>query len=190
MLDQQPNEAETVLVALLWRARDVAAGLKGGTLGRVCHGSRADGRRPGLGQQLPSAGRRGLAGGRVVLRERAQILLTNLPRRTTRRTLAGTIKARWICEQSHRQLKEELAWTTSRAAPGPARADDVHRLRLPAAPASDGAWPDGREKRWPACLACHHHRACPPCVRPSSADCSRRSSRPMPALPVPFPTAL
>jgi SRSO17 transposase len=34
--------------------------------------------------------------------------LANLPVKTTRRTLAATIKARWICEQAHQQLKEEL----------------------------------------------------------------------------------
>lgn len=34
--------------------------------------------------------------------------LSNLPPRTTRSILAGTIKARWACEQGHRQLKEEL----------------------------------------------------------------------------------
>jgi SRSO17 transposase len=34
--------------------------------------------------------------------------LANLPAKTDLRTLAGTIKARWICEQGHQQLKEEL----------------------------------------------------------------------------------
>jgi SRSO17 transposase len=34
--------------------------------------------------------------------------LANLPANTELRTLAGTIKARWICEQAHQQLKEEL----------------------------------------------------------------------------------
>jgi SRSO17 transposase len=34
--------------------------------------------------------------------------LTNLPARTDLRTLAATIKARWVCEQGHQQLKEEL----------------------------------------------------------------------------------
>ena len=33
--------------------------------------------------------------------------LSNLPR-TSRRALAGTIKARWVCEQAHQQMKEEL----------------------------------------------------------------------------------
>ena len=34
--------------------------------------------------------------------------LSNLPSGTPLKVLAGTIKARWICEQAHQQLKEEL----------------------------------------------------------------------------------
>jgi SRSO17 transposase len=34
--------------------------------------------------------------------------LANLPVKTDLRTLAATIKARWVCEQAHQQLKEEL----------------------------------------------------------------------------------
>src|SRR6476619_2377199 len=34
--------------------------------------------------------------------------LANLSAKTDLRTLAATIKARWICEQGHQQLKEEL----------------------------------------------------------------------------------
>jgi SRSO17 transposase len=34
--------------------------------------------------------------------------LANLPAATHLRTLAATIKARWICEQAHHQLKEKL----------------------------------------------------------------------------------
>jgi len=34
--------------------------------------------------------------------------LANLPAATDLRTLAATIKARWICEQAHQQLKEKL----------------------------------------------------------------------------------
>ena len=33
---------------------------------------------------------------------------SNLPADTSIKTLAGAIKARWICEQAHQQLKEEL----------------------------------------------------------------------------------
>jgi SRSO17 transposase len=34
--------------------------------------------------------------------------LANLPAEADLKTLAATIKARWICEQAHQQLKEEL----------------------------------------------------------------------------------
>jgi len=34
--------------------------------------------------------------------------LANLPAKTDLRILAATIKARWICEQAHQQMKEEL----------------------------------------------------------------------------------
>ena len=34
--------------------------------------------------------------------------LANLPADTSLRALAATIKARWVCEQAHQQLKEEL----------------------------------------------------------------------------------
>jgi SRSO17 transposase len=34
--------------------------------------------------------------------------LSNQPPRTSRRMLAATIKARWVCEQAHQQLKQEL----------------------------------------------------------------------------------
>jgi SRSO17 transposase len=34
--------------------------------------------------------------------------LSNLPANTPLKQLAGAIKARWVCEQAHQQLKEEL----------------------------------------------------------------------------------
>jgi SRSO17 transposase len=34
--------------------------------------------------------------------------VSNLPANTNLKTLAATIKARWVCEQAHQQLKEEL----------------------------------------------------------------------------------
>jgi SRSO17 transposase len=34
--------------------------------------------------------------------------LSNLPLDANLKTLAGAIKARWVCEQAHQQLKEEL----------------------------------------------------------------------------------
>lgn len=39
---------------------------------------------------------------------RAQVYLSNLPPGISLRRLAATIKARWVCEQAHQQLKQEL----------------------------------------------------------------------------------
>jgi SRSO17 transposase len=39
---------------------------------------------------------------------RAKYYLSNLPPDTALRHLAATIKARWVCEQAHQQLKQEL----------------------------------------------------------------------------------
>ena len=75
--------------------------------------------------------------------------MSNLPADATIKTLAATIKARWICEQAHQQLKEELGLdhferkildrTTS------TRVDDDDRLRLP--PQSRRLKAAGRKKR-------------------------------------------
>jgi SRSO17 transposase len=48
-----------------------------------------------------------LVGERRVSGER-KYYLSNLPAEANLKTLAATIKARWICEQAHQQLKEEL----------------------------------------------------------------------------------
>jgi SRSO17 transposase len=39
---------------------------------------------------------------------RVKSTVANMPAKANLRTLAATIKARWICEQAHQQLKEEL----------------------------------------------------------------------------------
>src|ERR1700737_4889798 len=51
---------------------------------------------------------RGLAYRRTQDVGRKKYYLANLPAKTDLRTLAATIKARWICEQAHQQMKEEL----------------------------------------------------------------------------------
>ena len=48
-----------------------------------------------------------LVGARRASGER-KFYLSNLPVGTSLRRLGATIKARWICEQAHQQLKEEL----------------------------------------------------------------------------------
>lgn len=60
--------------------------------------------------------------------------LANLPAATDLCTLAATIKARWICEQAHQQLKEELGLDhfEGRSWQGLHRPYDNDCLRLPA----------------------------------------------------------
>ena len=58
------------------------------------------------GQRMPS-GEAWLIGERRANGEH-KYYPSNLPIGTPLKTLAGTIKARWICEQAHQQLKEEL----------------------------------------------------------------------------------
>ena len=41
-------------------------------------------------------------------RPASKYYLANLPAEAGLKTLAATIKARWVCEQAHQQLKEEL----------------------------------------------------------------------------------
>ena len=58
-------------------------------------------------QHLPGAEEVWLVGERRATGEH-KYYLSNLPPQTTLKTLAATIKARWVCEQAHQQLKEEL----------------------------------------------------------------------------------
>ncbi len=48
--------------------------------------------------------------------------------RPSLRTLAATIKARWICEQAHQQLKEELGLVTSKGDPGKSPPPCAHEM--------------------------------------------------------------
>jgi hypothetical protein len=55
------------------------------------------------------AWRRGLARRRATVDRRANYYVSNLPADATIKTLAATIKARWVRKQAHQQFKEELA---------------------------------------------------------------------------------
>jgi SRSO17 transposase len=65
-------------------------------------------------QQIKDMGQQHLPGDEAWLigehrtSEEKKYYLANMPAKTNLRTLAATIKARWICEQAHQQLKEEL----------------------------------------------------------------------------------
>ena len=78
--DQQPVSAETMLAKEKWKK----VSWRRGTKGRLtCLFARRS-----TGEQ--------------------KYYVSNLPADTTLKMLASTIKARWICEQAHQQLKEEL----------------------------------------------------------------------------------
>ena len=68
----------------------------------------------GTTQRIRDKGRQHLPGEEIWLvgEHRAagekKYYLANLPTNTDLRTLAATIKARWVCEQAHQQLKEEI----------------------------------------------------------------------------------
>jgi SRSO17 transposase len=63
--------------------------------------------------------------------------ISNLPADVSLKTLAAAVKARWICEQAHQQLKEELgldhyegrSWAGLRRLPDCSR-DGRDRIRI------------------------------------------------------------
>ena len=65
------------------------------------------------GQQHPPGDEAWLIGEHRMSGEK-KYYLANLSAKTDLRTFAATIKARWICEQAHQQLKEELGLDHSR----------------------------------------------------------------------------
>jgi SRSO17 transposase len=105
---EEPVPAEVALAGAAWRRVSWRRGTKG-PLAAEFAALRV---RPAEGQQLRDG--RHLPGDEVWLvgERRAtgerKYYLANLPPDTPLRELAATIKARWVCEQAHQQLKEEL----------------------------------------------------------------------------------
>jgi SRSO17 transposase len=99
--------------------------------------------------------------------------LANLPADVRLERLATLIKARWVCEQAHQQMKGELGLghsegrsraALSTARPAPPRPLVPARLRLPAAPAARG-------KKGPTpgpAVGRRRGRRCPRCAVASS----------------------
>ena len=106
--DQEPREAETVLAGLPWRrvtwrhgtkgplaARFAAARIRVGDGGTWANNRHLPGEAAWLVGEWRTSGER-------------KYYLSNLPPQTSLRALAAAIKARWVCEQGHQQLKGEL----------------------------------------------------------------------------------
>src|SRR5215470_3187779 len=104
--------AEQMLASAKWKAVSWRSGTKGRLKARFAalRVRTAD----GPPQRIWDKGQQHLPGDEAWLigEQRAsgekKYYLANLPATTDLRTLAATIKARWICEQAHQQLKEEL----------------------------------------------------------------------------------
>jgi SRSO17 transposase len=105
---EAPVSAEAMLAGAAWRRISWRHGTKG-PLAAEFAALRV---RPAEGEQLRDG--RHLPGDEVWLvgEHRAsgekKYYLSNLPAATSLEELAATIKARWVCEQAHQQLKEEL----------------------------------------------------------------------------------
>jgi SRSO17 transposase len=105
---EEPRPAEAALAEAAWRRVSWRRGTKG-PLAAEFAALRV---RPAEGKQLRNG--RHLPGGEVwLVGERRpsgerKYYLSNLPPSTPLEELAALIKARWVCEQAHQQLKEEL----------------------------------------------------------------------------------
>jgi SRSO17 transposase len=106
--DQEPREVEAVLADLSWRRVTWRHGTKGPLAARFAA------TRVRVGDGKTWANNRHLPGDEVWLvgewrsNGERKYYLSNLPPRTSLRALAAAIKARWVCEQGHQQLKGEL----------------------------------------------------------------------------------
>ena len=110
--DRPPVSAEAMLAGQKWRKVSWRRGTKGqlSCLFAACRVRLADGHK----HRMLDGRVQGMPGDEVwLIGERRstgeqKYYVSNLPADATIRMLAAAIKARWICEQAHQQLKEEL----------------------------------------------------------------------------------
>lgn len=105
---EEPRPAEEVLAALPWRCVTWRRGTKGPLAARFAATRVRVGDGPVWGNNRHLPGEEAWLVGEWRLSGERKFYLSNLPPRTALRALAGAIKARWICEQAHQQLKGEL----------------------------------------------------------------------------------
>jgi SRSO17 transposase len=106
--NEEPLEAEKILALQAWRRIAWRQGTKGALAARFAAA------RIRVGDGAVWANNRHLPGDEVWLvgewrsSDERKYYLSNLPADTPLRALAAAIKARWVCEQAHQQLKQEL----------------------------------------------------------------------------------
>ena len=111
--DRVAASAEHMLAGEKWKKISWRRGTKGKLSCRfaACRVRVADGHRhrmrDGRVQAMPGSEEVWLVGERRATGEQ-KYYASNLPADTKLKTLASAIKARWVCEQAHQQLKEEL----------------------------------------------------------------------------------
>ncbi len=105
---EEPRAAEDVLAERPWRRTTWRHGTKGKLAARFAaiRVRVADGAVWGNNRHLP--GREAWLAGEWRASGERKYYLSNLPSGTSVRALAAAIKARWVCEQAHQQLKGEL----------------------------------------------------------------------------------
>jgi SRSO17 transposase len=106
--DQEPRPVEKVLAALTWRRVTWRQGTKGALRARFAAMRVRVGDGPVWGNNRHLPGDEAWLVGEWRSSGERKYYLSNLPPRTSLRALVGAIKARWVCEQAHQQLKEEL----------------------------------------------------------------------------------
>jgi SRSO17 transposase len=194
--DQEPREAEAVLAMLPWRRVTWRQGTKGALSARFAMTRVRAGDGPVWGNNRHLPGENVWLVGEWRSSGERKYYLSNLPPGPSRGELAGTIKARWVCEQAHQQLKEELgldhfegrSWTGlhRHALMTCIACAFLQHLRLAqperAGRGEKGGRPTGTAAlSEPAGRASGHHR--PPVRAPHPA-------RAMPALSAPLPIAV
>ena len=105
---EKPTSAEALLAQAAWRPMVWRHGSKGPLAAEfaVLRVRVADGETTRTGTHLPGE-EVWLVGERRATGE-VKYYLSNLPADTPHERLVGLIKARWVCEQAHQQMKEEL----------------------------------------------------------------------------------
>ena len=106
--DEEPREAGTVLAALPWRRIAWRRGANGALAARFAATRVRVGDGPTFANNRHLPGDEAWLVGEWRSSGERKYHLSNLPPKTPLRALASAIKARWVCEQAHQQLKQEL----------------------------------------------------------------------------------